>query len=218
MENFWQACSTQLELELTPQQYTAWIKPLVALDYEDGKLRIAAPNRFKLDWVKSQFANRITALASDFWERPVDVLFVLDPRNLPKKPDAVTNRQPTSSTAEMASGAIGINAAADNTAPAMPVITPDNVIANNPRREQSRVNPELTFDNFVTGKANQLARAAAIQVAEQPGRLVQPAVLLRRRRPRQDPPDPRDRQPVAGGQAGRAHPLHPRRAVCVATW
>jgi chromosomal replication initiator protein len=169
MENFWQACSTQLELELTPQQYTAWIKPLVALDYEDGKLRIAAPNRFKLDWVKSQFANRITALASDFWERPVDVLFVLDPRNLPKKPDAVSNRQPTSSTAEMASGAIGINAAADNTAPAMPVITPDNVIANNPRREQSRVNPELTFDNFVTGKANQLARAAAIQVANNPG-------------------------------------------------
>jgi chromosomal replication initiator protein len=169
MENFWQACSTQLELELTPQQYTAWIKPLVALDYEDGKLRIAAPNRFKLDWVKSQFANRITAFASDFWERPVDVQFVLDPRNLPKKPDAVSNRQPTSSTAEMASGAIGINAAADNTAPAMPVITPDNVIANNPRREQSRVNPELTFDNFVTGKANQLARAAAIQVANNPG-------------------------------------------------
>jgi chromosomal replication initiator protein len=169
MENFWQACSTQLELELTPQQYTAWIKPLVALDYEDGKLRIAAPNRFKLDWVKSQFANRITALASDFWERPVEVQFVLDPRNLPKKPDAVSNRQPTSSTAEMAAGALGINAAADNTAPAMPVITPDNVIANNPRREQSRVNPELTFDNFVTGKANQLARAAAIQVANNPG-------------------------------------------------
>jgi chromosomal replication initiator protein len=169
MENFWQACSTQLELELTPQQYTAWIKPLVALDYEDGKLRIAAPNRFKLDWVKSQFANRITALASDFWERPVEVQFVLDPRNLPKKPDAVSNRQPTGSTAEMAAGALGINAAADNTAPAMPVVTPDNVIANNPRREQSRVNPELTFENFVTGKANQLARAAAIQVANNPG-------------------------------------------------
>jgi chromosomal replication initiator protein len=81
MENFWQTCSAQLELELTPQQYSAWIKPLVALDYEDGKLRIAAPNRFKLDWVKSQFANRITALASDqYWERPVEVQFVLDPK------------------------------------------------------------------------------------------------------------------------------------------
>ena len=76
MDNFWQTCSNQLELELTPQQYTAWIKPLVALDYEDGKLRIAAPNRFKLDWVKSQFANRITALASEHFQRPVDVQFV----------------------------------------------------------------------------------------------------------------------------------------------
>jgi chromosomal replication initiator protein len=84
---FWQTCSAQLELELTPQQYSAWIKPLVALDYEDGKLRIAAPNRFKLDWVKTQFANRITALASSFWEAPVEVQFVLDPKNpCPRKP------------------------------------------------------------------------------------------------------------------------------------
>jgi len=53
MDNFWQACSAQLELELTPQQFSAWIKPLIPLDYEEGKLRIAAPNRFKLDWVKT---------------------------------------------------------------------------------------------------------------------------------------------------------------------
>ena len=86
MENFWQTCSAQLELELTPQQYSAWIKPLVALDYEDGKLRIAAPNRFKLDWVKTQFATRITELACQFWEAPTEVQFVLDPKNaLPKK-------------------------------------------------------------------------------------------------------------------------------------
>jgi len=167
MDNFWQTCSNQLELELTPQQYTAWIKPLVALDYEDGKLRIAAPNRFKLDWVKSQFANRITALASDFYQQPVDVQFVLDPKNsLPKKPASTA---PAPSPMASSGGALGINAAADKTVPEMPVVTPDNVIANNPRREQSRVNPDLTFENFVTGKANQLARAAAIQVANNPG-------------------------------------------------
>src|SRR3979411_1551314 len=80
MENFWQSCSTQLEQELTPQQFSAWIKPLTPLDYEDGRLRIAAPNRFKLDWVKTQFASRITTLAHQFWEEPIEVLFVLDPR------------------------------------------------------------------------------------------------------------------------------------------
>ncbi|WLI88799.1 chromosomal replication initiator protein DnaA [Massilia sp. R2A-15] len=157
MENFWQTCSAQLELELTPQQFSAWIKPLVALDYEDGRLRIAAPNRFKLDWVKTQFATRITALAAQYWEAPIEVQFVLDPKNaLPKK---VAGAVP----APQSNGMQGDPRDAAPVAPA-----PDN-IANSPRREQSRINTDLTFDSFVTGKANQLARAAAIQVANNPG-------------------------------------------------
>ncbi len=80
MEEFWQTCSTRLEQELTPQQFSAWIKPLAPLDFEDGRLRIVAPNRFKLDWVKTQCADRITCIAIDFWQGPVDVQFVLDPR------------------------------------------------------------------------------------------------------------------------------------------
>jgi chromosomal replication initiator protein len=157
MENFWQTASAQLELELTPQQYSAWIKPLVALDYEDGKLRIAAPNRFKLDWVKSQFANRITALACQYWEAPVEVQFVLDPRLNVKKPDAVR----PAPVNQVEPGQLR---------PSAPAEPQQNLnIANSPKREQSRINPDLTFDSFVTGKANQLARAAAIQVANNPG-------------------------------------------------
>ncbi len=160
MENFWQTCSAQLELELTPQQFSAWIKPLIALDFEDGKLRVAAPNRFKLDWVKSQFASRITALASQYWETPTEVQFVLDPRlNVPKKPAPTRNPEP-----DQGNGM-------DHRAPADPVPSVPEIfnIGNSPRREQSRINTDLTFDSFVTGKANQLARAAAIQVANNPG-------------------------------------------------
>jgi chromosomal replication initiator protein len=157
MENFWQTASAQLEIELTPQQYSAWIKPLVALDYEDGKLRIAAPNRFKLDWVKSQFANRITALACQYWEAPVEVQFVLDPSQNKKMPDAVR----PAPTSQVEPGQLR---------PSVPAEPQQNLnIANSPKREQSRINPDLTFDSFVTGKANQLARAAAIQVANNPG-------------------------------------------------
>ena len=157
MENFWQTASAQLELELTPQQYSAWIKPLVVLDYEDGKLRIAAPNRFKLDWVKTQFANRITALACQYWEAPVEVQFVLDPKNAPKKPEV---RPAPANSAEPGELRPVSNA---------PEPQPNLNIANSPKREQSRINPDLTFESFVTGKANQLARAAAIQVANNPG-------------------------------------------------
>ncbi|MDR3095475.1 MAG: chromosomal replication initiator protein DnaA, partial [Paraburkholderia sp.] len=82
MNEFWQHCSSLLERELTPQQYVTWIKPLapVAFDAAANTLQIAAPNRFKLDWVKSQFSGRITDLARDFWQTPVDVQFVLDPK------------------------------------------------------------------------------------------------------------------------------------------
>ncbi|MGI4846006.1 MAG: chromosomal replication initiator protein DnaA [Janthinobacterium lividum] len=160
MENFWQTCSAQLELELTPQQYSAWIKSLVVLDYEDGKLRIAAPNRFKLDWVKTQFATRITELACQYWEAPVEVQFVLDPKNNPA-------RKPAGPAAAAGDGSAGGNGVPR---PADPAPSQGNVnIANSPKREQSRINTDLTFESFVTGKANQLARAAAIQVANNPG-------------------------------------------------
>jgi chromosomal replication initiator protein len=164
MENFWQACASKLEQELTPQQYSAWIKPLVPVDYEEGKLRIAAPNRFKLDWVKTQFSSRITALASEYWEMPVDVQFILDSKGAAQK-QAVSH----SPSAQVVDG-IGNDD------------VPERVLANaapevSPRQEQSRINSVLTFDNFVTGKANQLARAAATQVANNPGVSYNPLFL-----------------------------------------
>ncbi|SNS14909.1 chromosomal replication initiator protein [Noviherbaspirillum humi] len=167
MENFWQSCSATLEQELTPQQFSAWIKPLVPLDYEDGRLRIAAPNRFKLDWVKTQFASRITSLAAQYWEAPVDVQFVLDPRagGLRKPAPSAPSAMP-----------LGPRGGQMNAEPAAMPEAPPPPVADN-RREQSRINEALTFDSFVTGKANQLARAAAIQVANNPGVSYNPLFL-----------------------------------------
>ena len=169
MEKFWQTCSTLLEQELTPQQFSAWIKPLVPLDYEDGRLRIAAPNRFKLDWVKTQFANRITALAAQYWNAPIDVQFVLDPRV-----NGIRRPAPASAPAVGGSGPAAVRDLIDMPAPA-----PDRVdiAMDTGRREQSKINEALTFDSFVTGKANQLARAAAIQVANNPGISYNPLFL-----------------------------------------
>src|SRR5690606_29181018 len=163
MENFWQTCSAQLERELTPQQYSAWIKPLTPLDYEEGTLRIAAPNRFKLDWVKTQFAGRITTLAAEFWEEPVNVQFVLDPR-------LAAARRPVAAS-------VPAGAQADDVPSNVLEPIPSNPAEATPRRDQSRINTALTFESFVTGKANQLARAAAIQVANNPGSSYNPLLL-----------------------------------------
>ncbi|MDL2284865.1 chromosomal replication initiator protein DnaA [Oxalobacter sp. OttesenSCG-928-P03] len=161
MENFWQNCLNQLELELTPQQYNAWIKPLTALAYEDGVLRIAAPNRFKLDWAKNQFSDRLAALASQYWHVPVSVVFSLEARA------GKTAPAPAPSAAGSASSAKP-DAPSRNHTP----------VVEAPPHEQSGINKEMTFDSFVTGKANQLARAAAIQVANNPGVSYNPLYLF----------------------------------------
>ena len=107
MNDFWQHCSALLERELTPQQYVTWIKPLapVAFDAAANTLSIAAPNRFKLDWVKSQFSGRIADMARDFWHAPVDVQFVLDPKAGMRAPAATSS--PAPSRPSSAPGAMG---------------------------------------------------------------------------------------------------------------
>ena len=169
MSHFWQDCSELLARELTPQQYTAWIKPLKALGYDEAtaRLRIGAPNRLKLDAVRAQFSNRIQAAAASVAQHPVDVVFEvdLDPvsesETLPTTEAATEDIQPETNVAEKTNKA-------DDESDA----TFDNELI-----DRARINPLLTFDNFVTGKANQLARAAALQVSENPGGSYNPLFL-----------------------------------------
>jgi chromosomal replication initiator protein len=207
MNEFWQHCSALLERELTPQQYVTWIKPLapVAFDAAANTLSIAAPNRFKLDWVKSQFSGRISDLARDFWHAPVEVQFVLDPKAGTRGPLGAMPRPPASAALNMA-GVAAVEAAvgavraahaqktgaadaadldlpsldAQEAAAARRTWRPGSASGNgepDSLYERSKLNPVLTFDNFVTGKANQLARAAAIQVADNPGISYNPLFL-----------------------------------------
>src|ERR1700741_2465601 len=107
MNEFWQHCSTLLERELTPQQFQTWIKPLapVAFDSDANTLSIAAPNRFKLDWVKSQFSGRIADMARDFWPAPLDVQLARDPKAGMRAPAGSCS--PAPSRPSSAPGAMG---------------------------------------------------------------------------------------------------------------
>ncbi|HEY9572697.1 MAG TPA: DnaA N-terminal domain-containing protein, partial [Pusillimonas sp.] len=73
MKDFWQTCIQRLEQELPPQQISAWIRPLVPLAFDEAQavLRVSAPNRFKLDWVRKNFSGQIEDLATEWYGRPV---------------------------------------------------------------------------------------------------------------------------------------------------
>lgn len=188
MKEFWQTCVSRLEQELPPQQISAWIRPLVPLAYDETQavLRVAAPNRFKLDWVRKNFSHQIEALAAEWFKRPVQVLFELPSHGAaPRMPVAPVRaqqpaQQPHPSAAPPAGAAPPVTVTV-TTAPPAPATTAAaqavNADAANIVYERSRLNTDLTFENFVTGKANQLARAAALQVAENPGTSYNPLFL-----------------------------------------
>jgi len=104
MKEFWQTCVSRLEQELPPQQISAWIRPLVPLAYDETQavLRVAAPNRFKLDWVRKNFSHQIEALAAEWFKRPVQVLFELPSHGAaPRMPVApVRAQQPAQRAAD----------------------------------------------------------------------------------------------------------------------
>ncbi|ALM85456.1 chromosomal replication initiator protein DnaA [Bordetella sp. N] len=223
MKEFWQTCVSRLEQEIPPQQISAWIRPLVPVAFDEAQavLRISAPNRFKLDWVRKNYAQQIEALAAEWFQRPVQVQFELPAGAGGRLPLAPRPRAATLGTAGVsgaaamaaanaANAAAAANAAPD-TAPAPSVASHGAVNGMNGMTgggladgmgggvppapsvsapatqavseaanivyERSRLNTDLTFENFVTGKANQLARAAALQVAENPGISYNPLFL-----------------------------------------
>jgi len=205
MNEFWQSCVTHLEQDFPPQQISAWIRPLVPLAFDETKaqLRVSAPNRFKLDWVRKNFAQQIEAFATKWFEQPVQVLFELPAstieRSKPSSPNGANaqinalnnSRDKNKSSSSTSSGDPG-NAYVNATARGVPSDALANTEMNKNQgateatrlsasvtqvEDKSRLNVDLTFDNFVTGKANQLARAAALQVAENPGTSYNPLFL-----------------------------------------
>jgi chromosomal replication initiator protein len=182
MLHFWHDCSRLLENEMTPQQFSAWIKPLKAIEYDaaSGKLRLGAPNRLKLDAVRAQFAKRIQDAAANVLQRPVDVVFEVDAVEIAAAQaagaaTAAPSASGWSSSSVSVSGLAEAPAGGENTAPAPAAVAAP--YASTDQFERARLNGGLTFETFVTGKANQLARAAAIQVAENPGGSYNPLFL-----------------------------------------
>ncbi len=164
----WQACLEAFARELTPQQFLTWIQPLSCVQEGDDAhaLRLAAPNRFVLQWVRERFSARILAIASETMGGPVRLEYEVGEgaaAAAPARPAA-----PPPASAELLREA----ALAPATSTAVPVDTsprPRPLPATAPRRaDASSLNPTFNFATFVSGKANQLARAAGLQVADHP--------------------------------------------------
>ncbi len=145
--SLWNRCVSQLENELSEQQFNTWIRPLHAVE-QDGVLTLVAPNRFVVNWLHDHYLERITEMVSS-----------LDGSSQPELKLQVGARpavKPRNGLADFA--------------PARPA-TPSVPRVGGP------LDPKFSFETFVEGKSNQLARAAAHQVGENPGKAYNPLFL-----------------------------------------
>jgi len=182
-QTFWHECLKRLENELPPQQFKTWIKPLTLVSVDEGARRvsIAAPNRFKLDWTRTQFGGRLAALASELLSGPAQVDFIIAAGEAkPEQPKRANGHAvPATSDLPDHDDDIPLAQAELDELKRIDALTRQLGASNetSPAHERSRLNSELIFETFVTGKANQLARAAANQVAENPGVSYNPLFL-----------------------------------------
>jgi chromosomal replication initiator protein len=178
-EIVWSQCQSQLQNELPEQQYNTWIRPLKLKYFDadnerfndpsnDDVIELLAPNRFVEDWVKSKFLNRIEELFHQLSGNGVVLGISASPANAPQYKQQSefvsnpSNSEPSSTeTPSIIQNSSNLDAASVE-APAIIRSAAETSLRTN-------LNNEFTFDSFVEGKSNQLAFAAAQQVAENPG-------------------------------------------------
>ncbi len=144
----WQQCMQQLQNELSTQEFNTWIRPLQA-ECSDDLLTLFAPNRFISDWIKQRYLLSIQEAAKRLNPQVLVVFQIGNRPVITLAPTAVEKLKPTETIKEPLKQFLHV----------------------------SGLNPKFTFDNYVEGKSNQLAKAAAAQVAENPGGAYNPLFL-----------------------------------------
>ncbi|CAI2462382.1 Chromosomal replication initiator protein DnaA [Serratia ficaria] len=165
--SLWQQCLARLQDELPATEFSMWIRPLQA-ELSDNTLALYAPNRFVLDWVRDKYLNNINGLLNDFCGTDAPLLRF----EVGSKPITQMISQTVTASVSSSAPAAPVARAAAPSRPSW-----DNAAPQPELSYRSNVNPKHTFDNFVEGKSNQLARAAARQVADNPGGAYNPLFL-----------------------------------------
>ncbi|AYC30863.1 chromosomal replication initiator protein DnaA [Pseudomonas cavernae] len=174
----WQQCIELLRDELPAQQFNTWIRPL-QVEAASDELRVYAPNRFVLDWVNEKYLGRLLELLGERSQGLAPALSLL----IGSKRSAAAARSPAPTAAvpspaalsaatditDVESSRASLDPLAAVSAPASPAPrTERSVQVEGALKHTSYLNRTFTFENFVEGKSNQLARAAAWQVADNP--------------------------------------------------
>lgn len=151
--SIWTKCLEHLQDSISPQQFNTWIRPLQA-EFKNDTLVLLAPNQFVLDWINERFLSNINEVLTKLSETVPQVILQIGSRDHANTAQTISNKPPSS--LEQRPVTVGVSSKSIH---------------------RSNLNYNFVFSNFVEGKSNQLARAASLQVAENPGGSYNPLFL-----------------------------------------
>ena len=179
--DLWQRACERLAEQLPEHQFNTWIRPLppAVLQQDAGEpavVSVRVPNRFKLDWIRTQYAGLIESVLSELTTGPVRLELSLIAREAPTRAPAVALERRHANGSDHAVAALNL--------PVSPVsggLTPiemrERAANAAPAASRHKLNSALTFDTLVPGRANQMARTAALHVAGAPGAMYNPLFI-----------------------------------------
>ena len=178
----WQNCIESLKAEVPAEEFRTWIAPL-EVEISSNVLSVSAPNRFISDWVRGKYLPRILEIVEAYEDEEITVdLHVHTSKRFVEPPKQAVMHAKTRNNYN-GSSIEGRQTSIDETlpkgasqAPRQQGASPNNVIKGKVLHQGS-LNSKNNFENFVIGKSNQLARAAAMQVAENPGYAYNPLFI-----------------------------------------
>jgi chromosomal replication initiator protein len=175
LNRLWEQVLDQLQQQLSPPTYETWIKPAQAQSLSEGTLVISTPNPFARNWVQKHYLPSIAQVVEDLVGQPLTIQVVIAQEGAPV-PGSVP-AQTGGTASPMTPPATGGTSWLEPMAPPRPA----EVEAPSPTRAAyNDLNPKAVFDRFVVGANNRMAHAAALAVAEAPGREFNPLFLCGR--------------------------------------
>ncbi|MDC0053870.1 chromosomal replication initiator protein DnaA [Gammaproteobacteria bacterium] len=161
----WSQCQNQLRSELPEQQFNTWIRPLIAQQGLEDEVQLLAPNRFIEDWVKNKFLGRIEELLVQLGGQDVNVAIAVTQSSNNGLNGVAETRASSGLDSDLEAGWVAPTVVKQEPFDRGPAIIKSAAESS----LKTNLNKNFTFDSFVEGKSNQLAFAAARQVAENPG-------------------------------------------------
>ncbi|MGK7904346.1 MAG: chromosomal replication initiator protein DnaA [Hormoscilla sp.] len=167
LESLWSQAQERLQIDLTRPTFETWIKPASAVKMTNNCLVISTPNPFARNWLQKYYLKTIADVVQEIWGQPVEIQIIV------AADDRATGSAVSPGNANRTKGGTPDG---DILWP-LPSTTRELDPRSQQQPRQTNLNPKYVFSRFVVGSNNRMAHAAALAVAESPGREFNPLFL-----------------------------------------